>query len=83
MTASGAIGAALIVFVFGLGFFVTPAILGGGRSIMVAELVYIRMFLSPDWGLGAALSVVLVVIVAALMGLLFRFARQALVGSVR
>ncbi len=32
MTASGVIGAALIVFVFALGFFVTPAILGGGRS---------------------------------------------------
>ena len=83
MTAAGVIGAGLIVFVFTLGFFVTPAILGGGRSIMVAELVYLRMFQSPDWGLGAAVSVVLVVIVAGLMGLLFRFARPALMGAVR
>lgn len=83
MTASGVIGAALIVFVFTLGFFVTPAILGGGRSIMVAELVYLRMFQSPDWGLGAAVSVVLVAIVAALMALLFRFARPAMIGSAR
>lgn len=83
MTAPGLIGAALITFVFTLGFFVTPAILGGGRSIMAAELVYLRMFQSPDWGLGAAVSVVLVVIVAGLMAVLFRFARPALMGSVR
>jgi putative spermidine/putrescine transport system permease protein len=77
MTAAGIIGAALIVFVFSLGFFVTPAILGGGRSVMVAELVYLRMFQSIDWGLGAAISVVLVLIVGLLLALLFRFVRPA------
>lgn len=75
MTASGIIGAALITFVFALGFFVTPAILGGGRSVMIAELVYLRIFQSPDWGLGAAISVVLVVVVGALMGAFYRFVR--------
>jgi putative spermidine/putrescine transport system permease protein len=75
MTMSGIIGAAAIVFVFALGFFVTPAILGGGRSVMVAELVYLRIFQSPDWGLGAAISVVLVLFVGALMALLFRYVR--------
>jgi putative spermidine/putrescine transport system permease protein len=83
MTASGVVGAALIVFVFTLGFFVTPAILGGGRSIMVAELVYLRMFQSPDWGLGAAVSVTLVLIVGLVMATLFRFARPALLGGAR
>ena len=77
MTASGILGAALIVFVFALGFFVTPAILGGGRSVMVAELVYLRMFQSIDWGLGAAISVTLVVIVGALIALMFRFLKPA------
>jgi len=77
MTKAGIIGAALIVFVFALGFFVTPAILGGGRSVMVAELVYLRIFQSPDWGLGAAISVVLVLIVGALLALLFRLVRPA------
>jgi putative spermidine/putrescine transport system permease protein len=75
MTFSGIVGAALIVFVFALGFFVTPAILGGGHSVMVAELVYLHMFQSPDWGLGAAISVMLVVVVGLLLALLFRFAR--------
>jgi putative spermidine/putrescine transport system permease protein len=77
MTASGIIGAALIVFVFALGFFVTPAILGGGRSVMIAELVYLRMFQSIDWGLGAAISVVLLAIVGLLAALMFRFLKPA------
>jgi putative spermidine/putrescine transport system permease protein len=83
MTGSGVVGAALIVFVFTLGFFVTPAILGGGRSIMAAELVWLRMFQSPDWGLGAAISVALVAMVGVLMAALFRLAKPALVGGSR
>ena len=83
MTLPGVIGASLITFVFTLGFFVTPAILGGGRSIMVAELVYLRMFQSPDWGLGAAVSVTLVALVAGLMALLLRFARPGVIGASR
>ncbi len=52
MTRSGIIGAALVVFVFSLGFFVTPAILGGGRSVMVAELVYLTHVRKPGLGDG-------------------------------
>lgn len=75
MTRAGIVGAALVVFVFSLGFFITPAILGGGRAVMVAELVYLRIFQSPDWGMGAALSVTLVVIVAVLIAVAARFTR--------
>ena len=48
---------------------------------MVAELVYLRMFQSMDWGLGAALSVTLVLFVALLIGLVFRFLKP--IGLVR
>ncbi|MCV3734603.1 ABC transporter permease [Rhizobium sp. TRM96647] len=75
MTAPGVLGAAIIVFVFSLGFFITPAILGGGRSVMAAELIYLRIFQSPNWGLGAAISVLMMVVVGLLLGLLMRYAR--------
>jgi putative spermidine/putrescine transport system permease protein len=75
MTRAGVLGAALLVFVFALGFFVTPAILGGGRSVMAAELVYLRIFQSPDWGLGAAVSVILMICVGALLALMMRQGR--------
>ncbi|MEP4199293.1 MAG: ABC transporter permease [Aliishimia sp.] len=72
MTAAGIIGSALLVFVFSIGFFVTPAILGGGRSVMVAELIYLRIFQSPNWGLAAAISVILMLAIGALLVLLLR-----------
>ncbi len=75
MTLPGILGAGLMVFVFALGFFITPAILGGGRSVMIAELIYLRIFQSPDWGLGAAVSVILMLFVALLLMLMLRFVR--------
>ncbi len=80
MTRSGILGAALVVFVFALGFFVTPAILGGGRSVMVAELIYLRIFQSPNWGLAAAVSVLLMLGVGLLLAGLMRQVRP---GGVR
>lgn len=77
MTGPGILGAAIMVFVFSLGFFITPAILGGGRSVMAAELIYLRIFQSPDWGLGAAISVLMMIIVGGLLALLMRYARPA------
>ncbi|AEI93722.1 ABC transporter permease [Roseobacter litoralis] len=72
MTGNGIIGAALIVFVFALGFFVTPAILGGGRSVMIAELIYLRIFQSPNWGLAAAISVLMMLAVGMFLSALMR-----------
>ena len=75
MTKGGIFGAALLVFVFSLGFFVTPAILGGGRSVLVAELIWLRIFQSPDWGLAAAISVILMAAIAILMALTMKYAK--------
>jgi putative spermidine/putrescine transport system permease protein len=75
MTMPGILGAGLLVFVFSLGFFITPAILGGGRSVMAAEFVYVQTFQTTNWGLAAAISVVLVAIVALLVMLMFRLTR--------
>jgi putative spermidine/putrescine transport system permease protein len=72
MTRAGILGAMLLVFVFSLGFFITPAILGGGRSVMVAELIYLRLFQAPNWGLAAAMSVILMVGVGLLIALMLR-----------
>jgi putative spermidine/putrescine transport system permease protein len=75
MTGAGVMGATLVVFVFALGFFVTPAILGGGRSVMIAELIYLNIFQIPNWGLAAAVSVILMLGVGVLLALLMRVVR--------
>lgn len=67
MTLPAVFGAGLLVFVFGLGFFVTPAILGGGRVVMLSEYVSISVLQTLRWGLAAALSVVLLLATLALL----------------
>ncbi|WP_026381109.1 ABC transporter permease [Afifella pfennigii] len=78
LTLPGTIGAAVMVFVLSLGFFVTPAILGGGRVVMIAEYIYQQLFQLSDWGLAAALAVVVVAVVGVLVWLLNRMGGTAL-----
>ncbi|MGF7160491.1 putative spermidine/putrescine transport system permease protein [Rhodoligotrophos appendicifer] len=77
----GIVGAFFIVFIFALGFFITPAILGGGRVVMIAEYVFLQMSQTANWGLGAALSVVLLVFVSIMIWVLLKITRvEKLVG---
>lgn len=75
MTLPGIFGAAVIVFVFALGFFITPAILSGGRSVMVAEFIYLQLFQTVNWGLASALSVMLLFVVVLLGFVLHKVVR--------
>ena len=50
------------MFILCLGFYVTPAILGGGRVIMVAMQITNNIELFFNWGAASALGVVLFVI---------------------
>lgn len=72
LTIPGILASVIIVLVFSLGFFITPAILGGGKIVLIAEYIYIQMFQTTNWGFGAALSVALLMLVTLLIGMLFR-----------
>ncbi|WP_395016266.1 ABC transporter permease [Dongia sp.] len=64
------------VFVLCLGFFVTPALMGGGNVIMWAMRIEQTTRLYSNWGAGSALGVVLLVVTLGLLALF-----QKLVGS--
>ncbi len=64
----GLFAGSLIVFVLCLGFFVTPAVLGGGRVIMVSMRITDNIELFFNWGAASALGVVLLVMT---MGILY------------
>jgi len=68
----GVIGAGLLVFIFSLGFFVTPAILGGGKTIMIAEYINAQVHESLRWGVGTMLATTLV---ATILGLMLALSR--------
>ncbi|MBT4285321.1 MAG: ABC transporter permease [Rhodobacteraceae bacterium] len=58
----GLLAGLLIVFVICLGFYVTPAVLGGGKVIMAAMKISSNIELYFSWGAASALGVVLLVV---------------------
>ncbi|MBO1076792.1 ABC transporter permease [Roseomonas marmotae] len=68
----GVVGASILVFIFSLGFLVTPAILGGGRTLMIAEYISVQILDVVQWGIGTMLATTLIVFIFALLALLAR-----------
>ncbi|WP_293576868.1 ABC transporter permease [Phaeobacter sp.] len=52
---------AMLVFIVALGYFITPALLGGRGDIMIAQLIFERIDEFGDWPLASALAIVLLV----------------------
>ncbi|MFO1056616.1 MAG: ABC transporter permease [Dongiaceae bacterium] len=68
------VGCAL-VFVLCLGFYVTPALLGGGKVIMIAMRIDLNLRLYNSWGAASALGVVLLVATMLILLLAVRLGR--------
>lgn len=75
LSTPGLFAGALMVFVLCLGFFVTPAVLGGGRVIMVSMKIVSNIELFVNWGAASALGVVLLVMTVFVLWIASRFLR--------
>lgn len=73
LTRAGAAAGAVLVFVMALGFYITPRILGNAQDVYIGSAIVqqVQVFLST--GVGAAQSLVLLVIVLAILALAARF----------
>jgi spermidine/putrescine transport system permease protein len=74
----GIVAGSILVFIPSLGAYVTPRILGGGRNLMLGNLIELQFGQGRNWPLGAALSITLLIIV---MGALLIYIRYAGNGS--
>jgi len=59
----GIIAGSILVFVPSLGAYVTPRILGGGKRMMIGNLIELQFGQGKNWPLGAALAVTMLFIV--------------------
>ena len=73
LTMPGLIAGSLMVFILCLGFFVTPAILGGGTVILVSMQIVTNIELFVNWGAASSLGVVLLVMTVAILWVAARF----------
>jgi putative spermidine/putrescine transport system permease protein len=68
----GVVAGLTLVFVLTLGFYITPELLGGGRTIMISMVVSRNVELYNQWGAASAVGVVLLVCVLAIFALVGR-----------
>jgi len=66
-----------LVFMMSLGFFVTPALLGGPRHLMAAVLIEQQANRMLNWGLASALASVLLIVTVVLYLVYLRVLRYA------
>ncbi len=71
----GLLAGALMVFILCLGFYVTPAVLGGGKITMVANRIATDIELFFNWGAASSLGVVLFVLTGAILYVASRVVR--------
>lgn len=72
----GVYAGAIIVFILSLGFYITPALLGGPRSTMLSSLVQNQVLSLLNWGRGGAMGVVLLVATFVLLAIAAPLMRQ-------
>jgi len=62
LTLGGVVAGATLVFVVSIGFYITPALLGGGKVIMISNLIEQQVRELLAWDFASALSVVLLAV---------------------
>ncbi len=67
LTVPGIAAGCVFVFVLSIGNFITPDLLGGGRSIMVGNLIYDQFLTARDWPFGATLAFILMAIMMMML----------------
>jgi spermidine/putrescine transport system permease protein len=79
LCAPGMRAGTILVFIPCLGAYLTPDLLGGGKSVMIGNLIQNQFTTARDWPFGAAISLSLMAIVIVL---LWSFARRSTEGLV-
>jgi spermidine/putrescine transport system permease protein len=73
----GIIAGSILVFIPSLGAYVTPRVLGGGKNMMLGNLIELQFGQGRNWPLGSALSMTLLATVMAALLVYVRFAAKS------
>jgi putative spermidine/putrescine transport system permease protein len=73
MSLPGLSAGALLVFIISVGYYITPALVGGTDGQMISNLIAFHMQQSNNWGLAAALGSILLALILLLYWTYDRF----------
>jgi spermidine/putrescine transport system permease protein len=77
MSLPGVMTAASFVFVLAIGDFLTPQMVGGPNGFTFGRIIYSQFGAAFNWPFGAALSVILAIVMTAVIAFGRRFERQS------
>jgi spermidine/putrescine transport system permease protein len=77
LTLSGIVAGCMLVFLPALGMFYVADVLGGAKELLIGNLIRDQFLSARDWPFGAAASVVVTLLMAALIGVYALSRRQA------
>ena len=69
MTLPGLAAGSLLVFIISIGYYITPALVGGTEGQMISNIIAFHMQSSNNWELAAALGSLLLVVILAMYAL--------------
>jgi spermidine/putrescine transport system permease protein len=75
----GIVAGAVLVFIPCLGAYLTPDLLGGGRTVLVGNLVQNQFTTARDWPFGSAVSILLMALVTLVVWVVLRRQGDSLV----
>jgi spermidine/putrescine transport system permease protein len=78
LCAPGLRAGAILVFIPCLGAYLTPDLLGGGKSVMIGNLIQNEFTTARDWPFGAAISLALMALVMLLLAAFVRRGEEGL-----
>jgi len=76
LTRNGVLAGVLLVFIPGMGNFIIPELLSGGKQFLLGNLIKIQFLELRNWPMGAALTMLLVLLMAACVPLVLRLLRR-------
>jgi len=83
LSLSGVAAGILLVFIMALGYFITPALMGGPSDVMIAMLIQRQIEVTNDWPFASALAIALLALTTAGFILCNRFVRLDRVFAVK
>ena len=72
LSAHGVLSGCLIVFILAIGFFITPALMGGPSDVMIAMLIERSVEIMLDWPSAAIMSLLLLAVTLVLYAVYYR-----------
>ena len=63
LTYHGIRAGSILVFVLAIGYYITPALVGGAKGVLISNRIAYHMQQSLDWGLATAMAAILLVAV--------------------